>query len=399
VNSAPPRRPLLLDADQHYYEPRDAFTRFNDDPDAGMIEVVQIDEREQIQIGGVKHEYPPTFESVAPPGSILQLLESPKGRGNDNPIVERIRPEYQDRANRIAALDSQGVDATLLLPTLAVTVEHPMRHNPRRTYANLRAFNQWIDAEWGFDHDGRLYALPMLSLVDPDKAVRELERVIEAGAKGIHLLAGPANGCGPGDPIHDTFWSLINDTQTFVGFHGADGGYTGLIGEAWGEPYPVRVHHMSAWARAFCFIDAPIMHTLGSLVFSNLFGRFPNVRILSLEHGSAWLPYLLDRIDKVQSKLTTRTPWPRDPLADKASDVFREHIWISPYPEDDMAEVLEMMPASRVLFGSDWPHPEGLADPLTFADRLPVLPENERNQIMGGNLAALLGRDTEVAVH
>ena len=396
MNKTPATRPFLFDADQHYYEPRDAFTRYNDDPEAGMVEVMQVGDREQIRIGGIKHEYPPTFESVAPPGSILELLESPKGRGNDNPIVEQIKPDYQRRTERIATMDAQGVDAALLLPTLAVTVEHPMRNDIRRTFANLRAFNRWIDADWGFDRDGRLYALPLLSLIDPDEAVRELERVLEAGAKGVHLLAGPANGCGPGDPIHDRFWSLINETGTLVGFHGADSGYTGLIGQAWGEQYPVRVHHMSAWARAFCFIDAPIMHTLGSLVYSNLFDRFPNVRILCLEHGSAWLPYLLERLDKVQAKLTTRTPWPREPLTERASDVFREHIWVSPYPEDDMADVLEMMPASRVLFGSDWPHPEGLADPLTFAERLPEISAHDRDQIMGGNLATLLGIEAEV---
>lgn len=380
----------VLDADQHYYEPRDAFTRHNDDPEAGMVEVVRDGSREEIQIGGVRHEYPPTFDKVAPPGSLLELLESATGRGDRNPLLEAIRPEYQQRDARLATLERQGVAAALLLPTIGVTVEHPMRDNPRRTYASLRAFNRWMDDDWGFDRDGRMFAVPMLSLIDVDEAIGELERVIDAGARLVHLLAGPAHRASPADPKYDRFWAIVNEARVPVVFHGADSGYAGLIGERWGEPYPVRVHHLSPWARAFCFMDAPIMHTLGALVLAGLFERFPSVRVVSLEHGSGWVGYLLHRLDKTQRELTSRAPWPRGPLSDKASDIFRDHVWVSPFPEENVADLLRHIPPSRVLFGSDWPHPEGLAEPMQFLDRLPPLAPKEAEMIMGANLRGLL---------
>ena len=49
-------------------------------------------------------------------------------------------------------MDAQGVETTLLFPTLGVCVEHFMMDDPEQMYANIRAFNTWLDEDWGFDH-------------------------------------------------------------------------------------------------------------------------------------------------------------------------------------------------------------------------------------------------------
>jgi predicted TIM-barrel fold metal-dependent hydrolase len=75
-----------------------------------------------------------------------------------------------------------------------------------------------------------------------------------------------------------------------------------------------------------------------------------------------------------------------DPVA-----VFKRNIFVHPFHEEDPRGLVELLGADNVLFGSDYPHPEGLADPITFVDELKGLPENDIRQVMGGNLARLMG--------
>ena len=51
---------------------------------------------------------------------------------------------------------------------------------------------------------------------------------------------------------------------------------------------------------------------------------------------------------------------------------------------------MELLGADRVRFGSDYPHPEGMSDPLSFVDELQALDESAIRKVMGGNLAGLM---------
>ena len=75
-------------------------------------------------------------------------------------------------------------------------------------------------------------------------------------------------------------------------------------------------------------------------------------------------------------------------------EVFKRNIYVHPFHEEDPMGLVELLGADRVLFGSDYPHPEGLADPLSFVDELKALPHGDVAKIMGGNLNRLMGFDT-----
>jgi hypothetical protein len=85
-----------------------------------------------------------------------------------------------NRDARLKWMDEHGIQACLMLPTLGVGVEHQLRHDPEATFANLRAFNRWLEDDWGFSYKDRIIGVPLLSLVDAKLAVDELERVIGA---------------------------------------------------------------------------------------------------------------------------------------------------------------------------------------------------------------------------
>jgi predicted TIM-barrel fold metal-dependent hydrolase len=266
-----------------------------------------------------------------------------------------------------------------------------MKDDPEQLYANLHAFNEWLDEDWGFAFQNRIYAAPLLSLLDRERALAELDWALAKGARVVGLRPGPAFGRSPGDPHFDPFWARIDEAGVCVAFHIAESGYNELFSTQFGEQPNPSSHKQSAFQWSCCYGDRPIMDTVASLVFSNLFGRFPNVRIASVENGSLFVPYLMAVMDKMGG-MGRGGPWPGGLLREKPSAILRRHLFVSPYHEEDIPELVRRIGASQVLFGSDYPHPEGLAEPAQFAEEIAELPEAEQRMILRDNAMRLVGR-------
>jgi predicted TIM-barrel fold metal-dependent hydrolase len=271
----------------------------------------------------------PKFDKTNPPGSLLANLRDPQRKDYASGFsAEAMLAAYQDRTARLALMDEQGIDAAILLPSLAVCVEHPIRNDPELTDAVLRAFNRWLEDDWGYAYDDRIFAVPLVSLLDVELACRELRRVIDAGARMVHLLAGPVAGRSPADPHFDPFWSIVNEAEIPIVFHIGDSGYSALFGTAWGEDPNPNVRRMSAFQWAFLHGDLPLMQTLGALVYHNLFGRFPGVRVVSIENGSDWVDYLLLHLDKKKG-MGRQGPWPGGYFRGRPSEVLKQHLFLA----------------------------------------------------------------------
>jgi predicted TIM-barrel fold metal-dependent hydrolase len=84
--------------------------------------------------------------------------------------------------------------------------------------------------------------------------------------------------------------------------------------------------------------------------------------------------------------------FPENPI-----DAIRRCVYISPFWEEDYLELAELLGEDHVLFGSDYPHPEGLADPVAYAEDLAkYVPAEQIAKFMGGNLARLMNLDVPV---
>ncbi|MDW3219678.1 MAG: amidohydrolase family protein [Acidimicrobiales bacterium] len=384
---------MIFDADNHYYEPQDCFTRFM--PASRMEEAVRVVEsgdRSEVLIGDRPFTFlsEPFSEVHTKPGSLREMLRNMKSGLpiEENDAIEPVQPEYQNREARLARMDEQGVDAMVLFPTVAVCVEHFMKDDPERTYLNVHSFNRWLEEDWGFGADGRIYGVPLMSLIDVDAAVAELESVLERGARFIHLRPGPQGGRNPADPVFDPFWSRVDEAGVTVTFHISESGYNELFSVAWGEEANPSSHQQSAFQWTSFYGDLPIMQTISGLTFMNFFGRFPNIRIMSVENGSLWVPYLLAAMDKMKG-MGRNGPWPGGYVSGRPSEVVKDKVFVSPYHEEDIPALCDVIGASQVLFGSDYPHAEGLAEPLTFRDGLTGLTDDEQALIMGETLASL----------
>ena len=385
----------LVDADNHYYEPRDAFTRHMPASLRHLaVNVRGEGERERIFIGDepftfLRHNY----DHVVRPGALREMLRTMKkgaAVGEQTGVDEPTQPEYLHRDPRMAKMDEQGIEACMLFPTLAVCVEHAMRDNPPQLYANFEAFNRWLDDDWGYHFQDRIFAAPLLSLVDVDRACKELDRVLALGARVVSLRPGPAAGRSPADPHYDAFWARVDEAGVLVGLHIGESGYNELYSTAWGEAANPSSHRQSAFQWTCFYGDRPIMETVASMVLLNLFGRFPNVRVASVENGSLWVAYLLAALDKMKG-MGRNGPWPGGYVTGRPSDIVRRHVYVSPYHEEDIPALVRAYGVERVVFGSDYPHPEGLAQPSQFAEGLRGLSDADVRRIMRDNAAEVLG--------
>jgi predicted TIM-barrel fold metal-dependent hydrolase len=385
----------LIDADAHYYEPDDCFSRHIESRFADRTIRVR---RGEDGLGRIFLGEGRTFMSVMPgdyasaPGALQGLFMGGVADGftHREVINARDHPEFTSRTARLALLDAQDVEATIMLPTLGVAVDHDLRHDVELNHASLRAFNRWLEEDWGYGADGRIFAVPMLSLLDPDQAVLELNRVLAAGARLVHLAPGPIAGRSPADPVHDPFWATVAEADVPVVFHVSNSGYNHIYGTHWSENPDNPSHHQSPLQWALCNTERPLVDTLTALTLHNLFGRHPGVKILSIENGSNWLKHLLKTVDKAAA-LGRRGPMIGGRLPPRPSEALVEHLWVCPFPEDDVTELIDTLGADHVLFGSDYPHPEGLREPRDYVSRLAGCDEGVTRKVLRGNTAALLG--------
>jgi predicted TIM-barrel fold metal-dependent hydrolase len=223
-----------------------------------------------------------------------------------------------------------------------------------------------------------------VTLVDVDEAVAELEWALGRGARvlvmrpaAIWTAQGPRS---PADPCFDPFWARVDEAGIPVVVHAGDSGYSshgyvrdGFAAEFSGGWKPsIKAFHIERAAYDF----------LITLVFEKLFERFPNLRIASVENGSEFLPDLFRKIGQTARRMPGY--FKEDP-----ADTFRRHVWINPFWEDDVHEVVAAVGAERVIFGSDWPHIEGMPEPLDYEAELEGFDAESRRRILRDNAREL----------
>jgi predicted TIM-barrel fold metal-dependent hydrolase len=382
----------LFDCDTHCYEPRDAFTRYlpSEFADRAILPARNGKGEEVILVGNrvavFNSESGLGFDLAYRPGSLKEMLRQ-MGSGNPDETYEPepIRPEYLERAARLDVMARQGVEKTVLYPAgMALAAEHYC-DDTEALYANLRSFNRWYDEEWGFDRDGSIYAVGMLSLRDLDSAVAETDALIAAGARVVLIPTGPAYGRSPGDPYFDPVWSRLDEAGVTVALHIMPFWYFDAISPAWGHSANPAAWHMSAWQWNNIYGERPVEDTLSALIYDNVFGRHPNLRVVVSEHGAEWVPHFLRHMDKSRG-MGRNGPWKGGKLSERPSEIFRRHVRVAPYPEDDIPWIVGNLGYDDcIVMGSDYPHAEGLAEPADFVKLLDPLPADVQARILRTN--------------
>jgi predicted TIM-barrel fold metal-dependent hydrolase len=412
----------VFDADNHFYPTADAIDRYLDpkmrERALAPGETFQLENEEDIQ--EVKHVEGHTWRTVGEhpvpegghggvdvselqgmeanipiPGAMLNRLNPMRDLDtlSRNQLVDRyneMRPAFEHKDPRLALMDLQGVQAAVVHAGGAPSDSAFERGDIEAGYAVTRAFNQWLDEDWGFSYKNRIFVPAIVPLRDVDMAVAELEWVLDHGAKLINLQPGPAFfGRSPFDPVLDPFWARVNEAEARVAVHLGGGGYQ-KQGAAWGEDPDAKYSEYNAFQWISYWSDRPVMETITAMMFHNLFGRFPKVKVLIAEYGTPWLPYLVRKLD--HAALLGRKPkW--GTLPGRPSQIFKRHFVVAPFPEENITRPMEVVGAECLVFGSDFPHSEGLPDPVQYASQLKGLDDDTVRKIMRDNLANFLELD------
>ncbi|CAO5249180.1 MULTISPECIES: amidohydrolase family protein [unclassified Frankia] len=381
----------IFDADNHMYETEEAFTKFLPEQFKGAIRYVQVDGRTKIAVRGQISEYipNPTFEVVARPGAQEDYFRhgNPEGKSFREIVGKPMRsiPAFRDPAARLALMDEQGIDRSLMFPTLASLLEERMRDDPELTHVVIHALNEWMHETWSFNYENRIFSTPVITLPIVEKAIAELDWCVERGARAVLIRPAPVPTHGGSRsfalPEFDPFWKRVVETGVLVAMHSSDSGYSRYANDWEGSgreylPFQPNVFRMIGQWR-------PIEDTVASLICHGTLSRFPELKIAVIENGASWVAPLLKNLRDLYKKHPHQ-------FAEEPVTVLRRNIHVSPFWEEDMAVLSGLLGVERVLFGSDYPHPEGLADPASYVNALKDLSDEDKAKILGGNMDRLI---------
>jgi predicted TIM-barrel fold metal-dependent hydrolase len=414
------------DADNHFNEPFDLYERYID-PSAkdlairyvtdatghrlqlfagtpSKFEVGQItysqDELEKM-LGGRDTSTPqPEQQLYAVPGMLLNRLNSLAGLTDEerNEVISHFREQaeaFGNRDLRLALMDDQGIDKAIMFPASAHDIEFEFADNLEAMYANVRAFNRWIYEEIGYAYKGRMFLPPYLALADVDLALRELDTLLATGAPLIQIKSGhahggahnPFGGRSPADPVFDPIWSRLNEAGVNISVHLGATDYQ-KYGADWSEDPDATFGRFDAFQWAMYWGDRPAMELTAGLILHNFFGRFPNLRVCLAEQGTVWVPYAIRKMD--HAFMMGRKAKFGD-LNERPSHIFRRHFVVAPFPEENVRRVVDEVGIDPIVFGSDFPHGEGLAWPKEYVGaQLAGFTDQEVQTIMRDNLERFL---------
>jgi predicted TIM-barrel fold metal-dependent hydrolase len=389
----------IFDADNHLYETRDAFTRHLPDKYKGAIDYVDMHGRTKIVVRGRISEYipNPTFEVVAPPGAMETFFRHGNVERKDRRKIfgEPMRsiPAFREPQPRLELMDEFGVDRSLMFPTLASLLEERMSDDPELMHAVIHSLNEWLHETWQFNYKDRIFTVPVITLPIVERAIEELEWVVERGARAVLIRPAPVPGYRGSRsfalPEFDLFWERVVEHDVLVALHSSDSGYERHTNEWQGTDNEMLPFNPNAFMLLHTW--RPIEDAISSLICHGALSRFPQLKVAVVENGSSWVGPLLKKLADVYKKL------PQDFTEDPV-EVMRRNVHISPFWEEEAGVLADLLGEDRVLFGSDFPHPEGMANPPSYADELSHLPHETVRKIMGGNLARLMNTDVPVAV-
>lgn len=370
--------PLVIDADAHILEPPDLWQRYIDPAFRDRPICIKTDGRglEYLEIDGKmsKRNSGGMLFTVGGYGkSPQELMPRP-----DRTYAGTAPLGAMDPRERLTYMDQEGVDASVLYPSLALLWE-PEVFDAGLCDAYCRAYNRWI-VDFCADSADRLIPIAHISLGDVERAVAELERSVRDGVRGAFVAPHTISRIPHGHPDHDPFWAKAAELGVSIGVHPtiepnppmAAAHFDGMRGQSWYFTVMSSLAVQAAFTTLFQY---------------GTFERFPDLKLIVLESSGGWISAWLERMDaKYESIGRFTRKMTRPP-----SQLFKAQCWISCDPDEKtVPAIIDLVGDDRFFWASDYPHSEakpGVMDDLR--DMVGLLKPEARAKLLGGNVAAL----------
>lgn len=311
---------------------------------------------------------------------------------------------------RVDLMDKMGIWGQVLYPNgVGFASNHifAIEDHEERTLV-LQVYNDFL-TDLQAESNSRLLPQGLLPIWDMDLCVKEMTRLIDQGMRGFTLSDKPEMLGLPElhESYFDPMWDLFNTSGTVANFHIGAGNRreetesmrsgVGARRHGPGEIPPVaplawnlfgRQRKLAVWATQLYMSNVRI---IVNLCMSNLFDRFPNLKIVSAESGIGWVPFILEAMefqfdemvtDKVELNMAARRP----------SEYFRDHLYVMFWFEEiGASKLIEDVGVNNVLVETDIPHPSCLypSPREHFLRVLKDLPVESQRRVLQDNAAEL----------
>ena len=337
---------VVIDADAHLTEPADVWTsrvpakyldrvphvaRSAEGKDVWIMDGTQI----------------ATVGATAPAGF-------PGGPALRPSIYEELHPGAYDAKARLEYMDEAGIWAQVLYPNVAGFGSQKFHtlHDPELEQVCIQAYNDFLD-EWCSADHRRLIRIASVPFWDVEATVREVERCIEKGFKGVLFTGEPQRfGLPPiGDRHWDPLWSLSEEAGLPIHFH-IGGGEDNMMNDFTSRIVAHGYAGAEAYLAAYLFMKNGIQ--CADLITSGLLARFPELKFVSVESGIGWVPFVLEAADY---SYLAATPERRTHGEALPSELFARQVYVTYWFEQTApTRLLGDIPIENILFETDFPH-------------------------------------------
>ena len=379
---------VVIDADQHLFEHRDTWRTFIDpahredalaieDDDLGWSWLTWRGQRLYL----AESQTPTDAKKIGDARTRQQAGLPPE---DGERFDDAVPPEYRDATARLDALDRWGIDEAVLFPNFGLLFEQMLSDDLPALTANLRAANRY-QAEAQQAGKGRLHPVGHLTLRDAAWAEEEIANLARAGIRLAMIGPAPVDGKPLSHPSLDRLWSAFVDHGVAPVFHVS--GFEPPLHPAWYSSDSEAVD--SVIGSVFLYV-APAV-AIADMTINGVFERHPDLRLGVVELSANWVPMFLLNLDGASDFYALRHGSPLVDLPLRPSEYVRRNVRVSVLAYERPAHLVERISDEMFMYGSDWPHAEGIADPLgDYTRQVERLDYERRGRLLGDNVAWLM---------
>ena len=379
----------IVDADSHMTERHDLFTsRAPKGYEDKMPHVERINGADMWVIEGK------TFGKAGSGGTIDRQGKKHAFRDSQGGSwgIGDVHPAAWDAKERIRLMDELGIDAQVLYPnSIGLGGQNLWNSIEDKTLVRLcvEVYNDAL-AEVQAESGNRLLPMPIMPAWDIAACVREAQRCADMGYRGANMTADPQDSGSPdlGDTAWDPFWEVCAGLNLPVHFHiGASQTSLTYFGTTYWPSQDNYVKPAIGGASLFQNNSRLLLNS----AYSGMFDRHPNLKMVSVESGIGWVPFMLEAMDY---ELEENAPKWFDKLRKRPSEYFRDNWYATFWFETgrgDLQHLIDAVGEDNVMFETDFPHPTCLhPDPVgVMRERTASLRPETRRKVMGENAATL----------